>query len=289
MEYHNKLPPEGINTTRVHPLKQFLQLAIGALVLVVALVVILQVSGAFMAKRIPFAFETAIVDQLDSPFGNAEQHPEMTDYLNDLAQRLSADMNMPEGMSVTVHYDSSDVFNAFATVGGNLFFYRGLLEAISDENTLAMVMAHEISHVLHRDPIAAMGGGIASSIALMALTSNSGTAGSILSDAGVLTSVQFTRKMEIEADREALAALYANYDHVQGAAELFLLFRDARSDASSEDRDSDPGWLESFMSTHPLDQDRIDNTEQIANDNNWPLAGEITPLPEDFEIWLSRD
>ena len=111
MEYHNKLPPEGINTTRVHPLKQFLQLAIGALVLVVALVVILQVSGAFMAKRIPFAFETAIVDQLDNPFGNADQHPEMTDYLNDLAQRLSADMNMPEGMSVTVHYDSSDVFN----------------------------------------------------------------------------------------------------------------------------------------------------------------------------------
>ena len=149
MEYHNKLPPEGINTTRVHPLKQFLQLAIGALVLVVVLVVVLQVSGSFIAKRIPFSFETQVVSQLDSPFGNAEQHPQMTEYLNDLAQRLFADMPIPEGVSVTVHYDSGDIFNAYATIGGNLLFYKGLLSEIPDENTLAMVMAHEIAHVLH--------------------------------------------------------------------------------------------------------------------------------------------
>lgn len=285
MEYHNKLPPEGINTTKVHPLRQFVQLAIGALVLVIVLVAILQVSGSFLAKRIPFSFETKIISQLDEPFGNADQHPEMTEYLNELAQRLAAKMPMPEGMEVTVHYDSDDVFNAFATVGGNLFFYRGLLEAFTDENTLAMVMAHEISHVLHRDPIAAMGGGIASSIALMALTGSSGTAGSVLSNAGVLTSVQFTRKMEVEADREALAALYANYGHVQGSAELFLLFSSARADSE----ESEAGWLEGFVSTHPLDQDRIDNAEQMALDENWPLAGETTPLPKDFDLWLQRD
>lgn len=285
MEYHNKLPPEGINTTRVHPLKQFLQLAIGALVLVVVLVVFLQVSGSFMAKRIPFSFETAIVSQLDDPFSNADERVEMTSYLNDLAQRLSTQMPLPEGMSVTVHYDSSDVFNAFATVGGNLFFYKGLLAVIPDENTLAMVMAHEIAHVLHRDPIAAMGGGIASSIALLALTGSSGTAGSVLGNAGVLTSVQFTRKMEVEADREALHALYENYGHVQGAAELFMLFSEARDGET----DDNPGWLERFQSTHPLDQDRIDNTEKIAADENWPLVGETTPLPNDFQRWLDAD
>lgn len=282
MEYHNKLPPEGINTTRVHPLKQFLQLAIGAVVLVVVLVALLQVSGSFLAKRIPFSFETKIVAQLDNPFGNANQHPQMTDYLNDLAQRLSADMPMPEGMTVKVHYDSDDIFNAFATVGGNLFFYKGLLKSIPDENTLAMVMAHEISHVLHRDPIAALGGGVASSIALLALTGNSGTAGSILSNAGVLTSVQFTRNMEVEADREALQALYATYGHVHGAAELFTLF----SEAGAELRGTESGWLEKFVSTHPLDQDRITSAEQIAADENWPLTGEATPLPQNFQRWL---
>jgi predicted Zn-dependent protease len=285
MEYHNKLPPEGINITRVHPLKQFLQFAIGALVLVVVLVVILQISGSFLAKRIPFSFETALVSEMENPFGDGDTHPEMTGYLNTLAQRLSAYMSLPEGMTVTVHYDSSDVFNAFATVGGNLFFYKGLLEVIPDENTLAMVMAHEIAHVLHRDPIAAMGGSVASSIALLALTGNSGTAGSLLSNAGVLTSVQFTRKMEVEADREALQALYASYGHVHGAAELFMLFSKSRAEAAQ----TDAGWLERFLSTHPLDQDRINNTEQIASDEGWPLAGKATPLPQDLRRWLDAE
>lgn len=285
MEYHNKLPPEGINTTRVHPLKQFLQLVIGALVLVVVLVALLQVSGSFIAKRIPFSFETALVSQLDQPFSHEDHHPEMTRYLNDLALRLSADMPLPEGMTITVHYDSSEVFNAFATVGGNLFFYKGLLAAIPDENTLAMVMSHEIAHVLHRDPIAAMGGGVASSIALLALTGSSGTAGSVLSSAGMITSVQFTRKMEIEADREALQALYASYGHIQGAAELFKLFSEARI----QETESDPGWWERFLSTHPLDQDRIDNTQQIASSEDWPPTGKITPLPNEFKRWLERD
>jgi predicted Zn-dependent protease len=285
MEYHNKLPPEGINTTRVHPLKQFLQLVIGALMLIVVLVAVLQISGSFIAKRIPFSFETAVVSQLDNPFSEGKEHPEMNEYLNSLAQRLSAEMPLPEGMAVMVHYESSDVFNAFATIGGNLLFYKGLLAEIQNENTLAMVMAHEIAHVFHRDPIAGLGGGVASSIALLALAGSSGTAGSVLSNAGVLTSTQFTRKMEIAADREALHALYLNYGHVHGGAELFMVFSDNRDSAS----DTDPGWFQRFLSTHPLDQDRIDNTEKLAASENWPLTGEITPLPKDFKRWLEKE
>lgn len=285
MEYHNKLPPEGINTTRENPLTLFFQLAIGALILVVVLVALLQVSGSFLAKRIPFSFETALVSELDNRFSSGDDYIQITQYLNNLAQRLSAEMSLPEDMVVTVHYDSDDIFNAFATVGGNLFFYKGLLADVPDENTLAMVMAHEIAHVLHRDPIAALGGGLASSVALLALTGNSGTAGSLLSHAGALTSVQFSRKMEIEADREALHALFASYGHVGGAAELFLLFKAARSVGAS----ADPGRWEGFQSTHPLDQDRINNTMQIASREGWPLAGEITPLPPGFKRWLDGD
>jgi len=288
VEYHNKLPPEGINTTRVHPLKQFAQLAIAALILVVLVVVILQFTGAFLAKRIPFRFETAVISKLDAPFGDATTHPEMTAYLNDLASRLSENMPLPEDMSVIVHYDSEDVFNAFATVGGNLLFYKGLLAKIPDENTLAMVMAHEISHVLHRDPVAALGGGVASTLALLGLTGNAGTgmAGSVLNKAGMLTGVQFTRKMEVAADHQALNAMQATYGHVGGAAELFALFQ-AQRDASSNSQQ--PAWLERFMSTHPLDQDRINQVGEMADSENWTLQGPITPLPTDFKVWLLRE
>ena len=286
MRYENRLPPEGINTSQVHPLKQFVQLAIGAVVLVVMLVAVLQFSGSFLAKRIPFSYELAVMERLDISMGEAQKSPDMTQYLNDLAARVSAHLPLPEGMSVTVHYDSEDVFNAFATVGGNLLFYRGLLSRMPDENTLAMVMAHEISHVLHRDPVAALGGGVVSTIALLGLTGSAGTgmAGQVLNNAGMLTSVQFTRKMEVAADEAALAAVNALYGHVNGASTLFELFSTARGKSASK---ASPAWLEQFFSTHPRDEDRIGSIARIAVENQWQTEGELTPLPVEFRRWLA--
>ncbi|NND92769.1 MAG: M48 family metalloprotease [Granulosicoccus sp.] len=287
MEYENRLPPEGINTSRQHPLKQFLQLVIGALVLVVMIVAMLQVSGSFLARKIPFSYELAVMQRLNIPLGDARRHADMTAYLNGLASRVGAHMAMPEDMQLTVHYDDDEVFNAFATVGGNLLFYRGLLSRMPDENTLAMVMAHEIAHVLHRDPVAALGGGVASTIALLALTGNSGTgmAGQLLNNAGMLTSIQFTRRMEVAADRAALAAVNGLYGHVNGAARLFELFRDGRDPHS---QDKEPGVLERFVSTHPLDAERISNISRLAVAEHWQQQGELTPLPADFKRWLER-
>ena len=149
-----------------------------------------------------------------------------------------------------------------------------------------MVMAHEIAHVLHRDPVAAMGGGVASSLALLGLTGNAGTgaAGSLLNNAGMLTSVQFTRKMEVQADRAALQALHTTYGHVFGASRLFEIFKIHRGGAT----DSKPGWFERFASTHPVDDDRINRIATMSAENGWAMQGEVTPLPEDFLVWLSR-
>lgn len=283
MQYENRLPEDGINVTQVHPLKQFLHLAIGALVMVVLLVVVLQVSGGWLAKRVPFGFELAVIEELDVEFGHNTEHPQMVAYLNELAQRLAAHMNVPEDMRFSVHYNNEEVFNAFATVGGNLMFYKGLMEEMPDENTLAMVMAHEIAHVLHRDPVAALGGGVASAIALLALTGSTGSnmAGSVLSNAGAITSVQFTRGMEEAADEEALAALNAVYGHVGGATALFEMF----SNAQGPDQGSTQ-VLERFLSTHPRDQDRVSAVSERAQSESWALQGELTPLPEKFKDWL---
>lgn len=283
MEYQNRQPREGINTTRVHPLKQFFQLAIAALVLVVVLVVVLQFTGAALAKHIPFSFELEVMEKLDLPLGSENTNPQMAEYLNELGQRISAHLPMPEGMQVTIHYSDDDVFNAFATVGGNLLFYKGLLSSMPNENALAMVMAHEISHVLHRDPVAALGGGVVSTVALLGLTGNAGTgmAGRVLSNAGMVTGMQFTRKMEVAADYEALAAVNALYGHVNGAADLFELFKKNRGESGNT-----PSWAERFISTHPLDDDRIDAITVRAKAEAWQLEGLLTPLPKAFKKWM---
>jgi predicted Zn-dependent protease len=283
MHYENRQPPEGINISHEHPFKQFLKLLIAAAVLIVLLVAVLHFSGAWLAKRVPFSVETRLMQKINVPFSEADASPGMVAYLNELATRVSANLPLPDGMSVRVHYNAEDVFNAFATIGGNLVFYRDLLQRMPHENALAMVMAHEISHVMHRDPIAGLGGGLASMTAMLLMTGNAGTnaASGVLSRAGAVTAMQFTRGMETAADTAALRAMVGTYGHVNGADTLFKLIREEHGDGKL------PEWLQRFASTHPLDDDRISRIAAQAKANEWPTGGELTPLPDDFQAWLA--
>ena len=65
-----------------------------------------------------------------------------------------------------MHYSPDKVTNAFATLGANVVFYRGLLEKFDNEDAVAMVMAHEIAHAKLRHPAASLGRGIAVGLTL---------------------------------------------------------------------------------------------------------------------------
>ena len=52
---------------------------------------------------------------------------------------------------------SSKENNAYATLGGNIILTRELINSMSSENALSMVLAHEIAHIKHRDPIRSAG------------------------------------------------------------------------------------------------------------------------------------
>jgi len=284
MRYENRQAPEGINTSNEHPLKQFAKLLLAAVICVVLLVFVLQVIGGSLAKRIPFKYELSAIESANIDFFPRPASQQMQDYLNELAQRIAVAMPLPENIQIDVHYSDEAVFNAYATIGGNVVFYKGLLEKMPNENALAMVMAHEISHVVHRDPIAGLGGGVVSMLALSMITgqSVSGSAGSQLFKAGSLTGAQFTRRMEIAADNAALSAVYNLYGHVNGADTLFEIMDGVRGDS-----DAVPDWLESFSATHPLSHDRVQAVRQTAAEQGWSLTGNLTPLPFEFDRWLA--
>ncbi len=284
MRYENRQSPEGINVTKVNPLSQFLKLLVSAAVLVVLLVVVLQFFGSALAKRIPFKYEVRLMNNLDISLSEVEPSAEIAQYLNELAARVATEIPLSEDKQILVHYKNESVFNAFATMGGNLLFYRGLLEKMPNENALAMVMAHEIAHINHRDPISGVGGGVASMIALSMVTGDTGFAGKLLTQAGTVTVTQFTRSMETAADTAALGAVYGLYGHVNGASSLFEIMGNVRSDNKSV-----PDWLERFAATHPLSSDRVDAVAELAKRNGWAADGELTPLPESFMDWLETN
>lgn len=274
MKYSNRQIPEGINTSKEHPLKEFLILAGGAMLLIVVLAWLLGQFGGRLARLVPFEHEVAFAptELLDSDAG-----PALQSYLDDLTARITAQMALPEPMQIHVHFSGGDTFNAFATLGGNVLLYRGLVEKLPHENALAMLMAHEIAHVVHRDPIVGIGRGAAIQVVAGLLLGNPNLG--VLGKAGIYTQLHFNREMERAADEAALTAVNGLYGHVAGANALFKVMQ-------AERVASDTGEAPAIFSSHPLDQRRLQAIDDLSRERVWSTIGQITPLPAGFATWV---
>jgi len=123
MKYENPLIPEGINTSKTHPLKTFLILVAGLLAILIISAWLLGAGGGYLASKIPYSQEKRLAQAYSE---EAAPRTEILDYLQTLADKVSAAMQLAPEMKITVHYVAEDVENAFATIGGNIFLYKGL-------------------------------------------------------------------------------------------------------------------------------------------------------------------
>ena len=271
MQYENPKIPEGINVTKVHPLKTFAVLVSGLLVMLLLGAWLLGFGGGYLASKIPYSQEQRISQSYEGDIGL--EKTELLRYLQALADKLSQQMNLEDGMDITIHYVDENVDNAFATIGGHIFLYRGLLEKLPHENALAMLIAHEIAHVKHRDPIVSVGRGAAISVGMMLLLGDSSP--SLLGNAGLLTQMRFGRGMEANADQAGLIAVNSIYDGVGSALVLYEIL----------DGIEDNGLVKSpeFLSTHPASENRLEELRAIANRNGWSMGNFPVPFPAFFK------
>lgn len=256
-------------------------MALGVGLIIALIIVSLSFAAQYLVRYVPFSVEqnlTKNISQLNidqvfetdkQALGEAEKQ-NIENYLQALANQLIASRNAPH--PVVVHYIESDQVNAFATLGGHLFFTRALLEKVPDENTLAMVMGHEIAHVSHRDPMVALGRGLTLAIAAASLfgAGDGALAQSLVGQVNVLTQLNFSRSAEMAADQEALHTLIDHYGHLHGAETLFTLLREARDGKEPFE----------WFSTHPMTEDRILAVAQFsAHYAGAQKNAEPTPLP----------
>jgi predicted Zn-dependent protease len=283
--YHNPQHPEGINTSKAQPLKTFLKLFTAIVIILFAVAWLLGQSGSWLASLIPYQQEVKMSEQylhakatteLDETYDQTDYF-QIQQYLEKLVQQIEPNMDLPKGMHIHVHYEPEDVENAFATLGGHIFMYKGMLEKLPNENSLAMLLAHEMSHVKLRHPIRAAGQSMAISTGIKYLLGYSNMG--LLGNAGLYTQLTFSRSMESAADTEGLKAVYHTYDTVAGATDLFETLHEVQIESGVES--STP-----FFSTHPLDDKRINDLNQYARKNGWVDQQEPTLLPDDFNNWL---
>ena len=274
MKYENPPIREGINTRKTSPIKTFLVLLSGLLVVLAISAWLLGMLGGYLASKIPYSQEKRLAQAYSQ---EVLPKTELMDYLQGLADKVSIAMKLAPEMNITVHYVAEDVDNAFATIGGNIFLYKGLLERLPNENALAMLIAHEIGHVKNRDPIVSVGQGAAISTGMILLLGSTDTG--ILGSTGLFTQMQFSREMEIRSDEVGLKAIQQIYGHVGGALELYKVLQAV----------SDSSLLEppQFFSTHPANELRVNELSELITQRGWLQDASVTKLPESFSVWLS--
>ena len=270
MQYQNPKIDNELNVVRQHPLKTFLKLLAMATALAVVIIVFLNLSTQFLVKYIPFEYETALADRLD--ITKVEPSKEQA-YLQDLADRIIDQADVSANMRIQLHYSKQDTVNAFATLGGNVYFFKGLVEKLKSEQALAMVMAHEIAHIVNRDPIIALGRGLSTAITLSAIFGSSDNAliRRFIGSGETLTSLKYSRDHETRADGHGYQWINKLYGHGCGAEELFALFERLHTDDDSK--------LTQIFVTHPYASKRLQRIRENQADTCDENDSRITPNP----------
>ncbi len=259
MKYTNRQAPEGINSGHDRPLRELLTLGLYLIGAVVLVLLAAHFGLRALAPHIPFSWERSAAE-LSLPLLSEQEagEPAVRERLQRLADALSAEMALPDGMPITIHYSTKPVVNAFATLGGHAVIYDGLLARMPNENALATLLAHEIAHVKHRDVIVTMGSMVASGLVLGAVLGADNPLARLLTGGVAVGHLSFRRDQESAADRAALAALQAHYGHVGGYRDLFGVLGEVG-------KRSRPA----FLASHPDIDDRIKSLAAVAEERGW--------------------
>jgi predicted Zn-dependent protease len=268
VKLENPPQPEQYDPAAEQPVRELAILFGGVLAIAVAAAFVLAWFAGMLAPRLPFAVEREFMAgqmKVDPAFAAQSAT------LQKLADRLGAALGLPPDMTLTLHYSDSKAVNAYATLGGHIVVFRGLIERVGSENALAAVIAHEIAHVRHRHPAASAGRGLAIGLVVTALSSAAGStvAERVMGTTGMGVLMSYSREQETAADEDALRAVAKTYGHLGGAADLFETLKKSRPDAEA--------GFEIFR-THPFSDRRIEHVREFAARHGLPAEGPLTPL-----------
>jgi predicted Zn-dependent protease len=193
--------------------------------------------------------------------------PLIEEYVTSLTYRLAATSELSDHRLAFILIDS-EVLNAFAAPGGIVGVNAGLFLYAENEGEFASVLAHELAHISQRhyarNVEEARKNALPNMAALLASLVIGATLGGEAGQAALMTSqsisldnqLRFSRSNEEEADRIGIRNLVnAGFDPNDMAGMFEHMLR-ARNFSRRPPE---------FLSTHPLDENRIADSRNRAN------------------------
>jgi len=168
-------------------------------------------------------------------------------------ERLKSKLTTNTNIHISVI--DEDVVNALAFPGGRIILFNGLLNEAGSPEEIYAILAHEVAHEEKRHSIQqmtrTMGAMFISSLVIGGAIEGIETLEKISEVVNVIVFMKYSRGFEEEADLLAVEQLMSQKISLKGFVDFFE--RNSRATAKA----NIPGYLE-WLSTHPLDQKRID-------------------------------
>ena len=194
---------------------------------------------------VAYAYVSTAFNKMDNSKEGQEQSlaraKKQTGYLEDSAaqarvQRIMKTLEASPSVkrSYVVYANPSDDFNAFATVGRVMSVNKGALDLLDDDE-LAYVMAHEISHGEHKDIVNGLKKQVGLSTAVSLAAGGGGNAAILSNIAGNYMENQvFTMGQEKAADELGFKILSESPYNVGAAAASMAVLRNKYGDLYRE-------------------------------------------------------
>ena len=219
---------------------------------------------------VAYAYVSTAFNKMDNSKEGQEQSlaraKKQTGYLEDSAaqarvQRIMKTLEASPSVkrSYVVYANPSDDFNAFATVGRVMSVNKGTLDLLDDDE-LAYVMAHEISHGEHKDIVNGLKKQVGLSTAVSLAAGGGGNAAILSNIAGNYMENQvFTMGQEKAADELGFKILSESQYNVGAAAASMAVLRNKYGDLYRE------GLNQVFSpNNHPKTSSRVkDNIDRM--------------------------
>ena len=187
-------------------------------------------------------------NQIEFPKVPETGNEELYSYINGIVQKIlnsgKVEYSKDFAWKITLINDIKTQ-NAFATPGGYIFVYTGLIKFLDSEDQLAGVLGHEIAHASKRHSTKQL----TKSLGLQVLADAAlGKQETVKQVATALISLSFSRAHETQADSMSVIYLCPTDYNANGASAFFKKIKD---------QPTPPSWL----STHPNPSNRIENID----------------------------
>jgi beta-barrel assembly-enhancing protease len=227
-----------------------------------------------LVDKIPVEWEETLGDGVLSAFPvEKNPDPKVIALLADILRLLKQSKMEETPYDLKIFILPTEQINALALPGGNIIIFEGLLKIADSPEELAGVLAHEAQHIFLKHSTRSIIRNMASGMLLSLILGDvNAVMESVVSLAGQLNTLGFSRKMEVEADIKGVELMLDAKINPQGMLTIFkkLLKEELKLDENKKNSSIPKNTKElfSYLSTHPSAKSRIAKIEEHIKNNS---------------------